>query len=164
MYESAMHMPGLMRQRAMRGVAAVEFALLLGPMLLLVFGITEYGRALFQYNTLAKAARDSARLLSQHSPSDVGYPAAEARCLAVFGNSTCTAPALVPGLTTSMVQICDREACPGPGYANVPTSSGTINLVEVRISGFVFNSLVPFVTNGNTLNFGDIRVTMRQVL
>lgn len=153
-----------MRRRIIRGVAAVEFALLLGPMLLLLFGITEYGRALFQYNTLAKAARDSARLLSQHSPTDADYPEAAARCLVVYGNSGCTGATLVPGLTTSMVAICDREACPGPGYANVPTSSGTINLVEVRITGFVFNSIVPFVTNGSTIGFGDIHVTMRQVL
>jgi len=153
-----------MARAAMRGVAAVEFALLLVPMVLLAFGAAEFGRALYQYNTLAKAARDAARLLSQNSPSDVDYPLDQARCLTVYGNNDCTEPALVSGLTADMVQVCDRVSCPGPSYANVATGSGAINLVEVRITGYAFNALVPFVTLGTTIPFGDIRVTMRQVL
>jgi Flp pilus assembly protein TadG len=71
----------------------------------LALGVAEYGRALYQYNTLVKTVRDAARLLSQHNPLDaVSYSLAvnDARCLAVHGNTGCTGPSLVSGLTSAM--------------------------------------------------------------
>ena len=74
------------------GTAAVEFAILLLPMLLLAFGVVEYGRAIYNYNTLVKSVRASARLLSSQSPDNDGYAGLQedARCLAVHGNVDCT--------------------------------------------------------------------------
>ena len=51
-------------RQATRGGVTVEFALLLIPLLFIVFGVAEYGRALYQYNTLVKAVRDSVRYIS----------------------------------------------------------------------------------------------------
>lgn len=158
------------KQAVMRGVAAVEFALLLIPLVLLVFGVAEFGRALYQYNTLAKTVRDSARMLSQYNPVDADYPLDDAKCLAVYG-TVCNDPnrplaPLAPGLTTAMVVVCNpvtSAGCSG-AYANVSTGSGTINLVEVRISGYSFSSVVPFVTGASSIMFNDIHATMRQVL
>lgn len=45
-----------------RGAAAVEFALLLPLLLLIVFGIIDFGRALNTQITLTQAAREGARL------------------------------------------------------------------------------------------------------
>ena len=45
-----------------RGSVAVEFALLLPLLLLLVFGIIDFGRALNAQITLTQAAREGARL------------------------------------------------------------------------------------------------------
>src|SRR5215469_8310359 len=45
-----------------RGAAAVEFALLLPLLLLLVFGIIDFGRALNAQITLTQAAREGSRL------------------------------------------------------------------------------------------------------
>ena len=45
-----------------RGAAAVEFALLLPVLLLLVFGIIDFGRALNAQITLTQAAREGARI------------------------------------------------------------------------------------------------------
>ena len=87
-------------RRDQRGAAAVEFALLLIPLVVMVFGTTELGRAIYTYNTLDKTVRDAARHLSQHGPGDVAVQA-EARCLAVYGNEACSGPALAPGLTTT---------------------------------------------------------------
>jgi Flp pilus assembly protein TadG len=53
-----------------RGAAAVEFALLLPVLLLVVFGIIDFGRALNAQITLTQAAREGARLAA------VGQPAA----------------------------------------------------------------------------------------
>ena len=54
------------------GVATVEFAILIFILLLVVAGIFEFGRALWYYDALAKATRDSARFLSMSSPMDTG--------------------------------------------------------------------------------------------
>lgn len=57
-----------------RGAAAVEFALLLPLLLLLVFGIIDFGRALNTQITLTQAAREGARLesLGQSAPNVIG--------------------------------------------------------------------------------------------
>ncbi|SET16414.1 TadE-like protein [Nitrosospira multiformis] len=147
---------------SMRGAVAVEFALLLIPLMLLAFGIAEYGRALYQYNTLVKTVRDAARLLSHYNPEDpasYGPVLEEARCLAVYGNTSCSGPALAPGLTTGMVTIASS--------ATTTAAGTTVTLVEVRITGYVFN----FVFNparllgaaADTIPFSDIHATMRQL-
>lgn len=151
--------------RKQRGVAAIEFALVIIPMLLMVFGITEFGRAMYQYNTLVKATRDAARFLSTQPAGSGG---ATAQNLAVFGNKTSGGTTLAPGLTTGMVSICDSLSCPGT-HASIPTGSGSVNLVTVTIQGFQFQSAVSF-TIGNvnaglpSITFGPISTTMRQVL
>jgi Flp pilus assembly protein TadG len=52
-----------------RGAAAVEFALLLPMLLLLVFGIIDFGRALNASITLTQAAREGARLDALGQPN-----------------------------------------------------------------------------------------------
>ena len=47
---------------AERGQALIEFALVLPILLLVVFGITEFGRALMTVNVLNAAAREGARV------------------------------------------------------------------------------------------------------
>ncbi|WP_019448705.1 TadE/TadG family type IV pilus assembly protein [Cupriavidus sp. BIS7] len=159
-----------------RGVAAVEFGIMLVPLLLMACGVAEFGRAIYQYDTLTKATRSAARYLSQYSPDDVAYPMAATQCLAAYGNTACSGQPLVPGLTTAMVIICDRvngaNNCPGQAFSNVSTydnpagtgsPAGTINLVAVKISGFVYSPVQSFI-NVSGLTFGDITTVMRQVL
>ncbi len=152
--------------RMQRGVAMLEFALLLPLLLLVLFGITEFSRALFQYDTLAKTTRDACRYLSTQAPGD---PAAKAiaLCLAVYGNTGCSGPALAPGLAPAMVEICDSvdaSQCPGdPPY----TLTGGINLVAVKIQGYIFQSGVGFTAFGlnfglPSFTFGTISTVMRQ--
>ncbi len=45
-----------------RGQSLVEFALTLPMLLVVMFMVTEFGRALFQYNILAQATREGARV------------------------------------------------------------------------------------------------------
>ena len=153
-----MKRPAMQLRKPIRGVAAVELALTMIPLLILTFGVTEYGRAIYTYNAIDKAARDAVRYLTAPPPGSVD-PNADARNLAVYGNVLGTGSPLAPGLTTGMVNICNASACPGT-HAAVPTGSGAVNLVTVRISGYIYNSIVTYVAPA-TLNFNDISVTMR---
>jgi Flp pilus assembly protein TadG len=47
--------------RDSRGQSLVEFALILPMMLVVMFMITEFGRAIFQFNVLTQATREGAR-------------------------------------------------------------------------------------------------------
>ena len=147
--------------RRSRGVAAVELGVVLVPLLIITFGVTEYGRAIYTYNAIDKAARDAARHLTSVLPTNPD-PKTEARNLAVFGNIAGSGSPLAPGLTTAMVSICDAVDCPGT-HASVSTGTGAINLVTVRITGYTYNSIVTYVAPA-TLNFNDISVTMRSHL
>jgi Flp pilus assembly protein TadG len=148
------------RHRGARGVAAVELALLLTPLLVMLFGVTELGRAIFSYNILAKAVRDATRHLSQHGPGDTAI-AAEARCLAVFGTTDCTGTALAIGLDTDRVVVCDAVLCPAT-HAGQSTGLGAVNLVTVGITGYAWSSVVPWVVPN--MRFNTISVTMRAQL
>lgn len=143
-----------------RGVAAVEFALLLTPLILMIFGTTELGRAIYSYNTLDKTVRDASRHLSQHGPGDA-IIAAEAKCLAVHGTTDCSGSPVAPGLTTGMVTICDASLCPTT-HANQLTGLGSINLVTVGIQNYAFDSVVEFVIPDMTFN--NISSTLRAQL
>ncbi len=52
-----------------RGAAAVEFALLLPLLLLIIFGVIDFGRALNAQITLTQAAREGARLDALGQPN-----------------------------------------------------------------------------------------------
>ncbi|KVK71937.1 pilus assembly protein TadG [Burkholderia cepacia] len=176
-----MKKPPFRRSRA-RGVAAVEFALVLVPMIMLATGVAEFGRAIYQYETLTKATRDAARYLSVWLPTDSAYPVSQAQCLAVYGSTTCgsSGTELVPGLTTSMVTICDAQRTTGCSdtsdpsqFANLPTydsnnntasgtATGAINVVEVKIAGYKYQP-IPAYPWLPSITFNNIVTVMRQV-
>lgn len=143
-----------------RGVAVLELGILLLPLVLIVFGITEFGRAFYEYNAIAKGTRDAVRYLSMQGPGDP-TDAGKAKCMVVYGNSGCTGSARVLGLTTAMVTVCDSVTCAGT-HAAQPTGSGSVNLVTVTVTGFPFTSIVPFVVPA--MVFNNISTTMRAVL
>ncbi len=145
---------------SVRGVAAVELALLLAPLLVMLFGVAELGRAFYTYNTLAKTVRDAARHLSQHGPGDA-LIAAEARCLAVHGNTDCSGDVLAPGLTIAQVQLCDASLCAAT-HAGQSTGLGAVNLVTVGITGYPWTSVVQWVVPN--MRFNTISVTLRAQL
>ena len=145
------------------GVAAVEFAILLPVLLLIVFGITEFGRALYNYNTLVKAARDAARYYATQQPGNPPAKETEIQNLAVFGNTAGTGNPLAPGLATTMVTLCDWTSCPATHQAQ--GAAPVVNLVTVTISGYTFQSFVPFVTaNLSSFAFAPISSTMKGIL
>lgn len=139
-----------MRNRQ-NGVALVEFALVLPLLLVLSFIVTEYSRALYQYNTITKSVRDAARYLSIQTP---GTKNNEAKNLVVYGNLTGVGSPLAIGL--NLLQV------PNPAWQLAGTSP-VINTVTVRVTGYTFRPLIAsaFGLNFGNIAYADISATMR---
>jgi Flp pilus assembly protein TadG len=143
-----------MRRSAQRGVAIVEFALILPMLLVMTFMTTEFGRALYQYNTVMKSVRDAARYLSAQTP---GSHANEAGNLVVYGNIAGTGDPVAAGLSTSNV------AAP---VWQTHGSDPVINTVTVRVTGYSFQSIfsAAFGQTFGTVPYSDLTATMRSNL
>lgn len=141
-------------RRFQHGVAAVEFALVLPFLLVLSFLVIDLGRALMQYDTLAKSVREGARYLSMQTP---GSGMSQARNLVVYGNTAGTGNPVVPGLTPAHVP--DATWQPAGAVPQITT-------VRIAVTGFSYD---PMTTTALGLSFGpftfsDIAATMRSQL
>ena len=135
------------------GVALVEFALVLPLLLLLTFIVTEYGRALYQYNILAKSVRDASRYLSTQVPGDT-TKYSTAKNLVVYGNPAGTGSPLALGLSTS--QVSD------PVW-QLAGASPVVNTVTITITGYTFSPLFSsaFGMTFGSMTYAPISATMR---
>ncbi|HSW15639.1 MAG TPA: TadE family protein [Ramlibacter sp.] len=145
------------RIRRSRGVALVELALILPVMLVMTFIVTEYGRAIYQYNTLTKSVRDAARYLSFQTPET---HRAQARNLLVYGNLGGTGTPLALGLTAANVPDANIF------WATTTPPDPVMATVTVRITGYQFRSIFPtaFGLPFGTITFSNIEATMRSHL
>jgi Flp pilus assembly pilin Flp len=100
------------RRRARRedGAAAVEFALIVGLLAMLIFGMMEFGLAFWQLQSLRAAAREGARVAAVGGDEDQIRDA-------VVGASAGALPAGYTGLTFNPV-----GGCPEPGDAPIDQS------------------------------------------
>ncbi len=97
-----------------RGLAIVEFTIVLPILLILLLAVAEFGRAFLQFNGLTRAVRDSARYVAANALNgasqtiDVSTNAAvyaAAQNLVVYGHITNSGSALLPGLVPNDVTI-----------------------------------------------------------
>jgi hypothetical protein len=154
-------------RQGQRGVAAVEFGILIIPLSLMLFGLTEYGRAIYQYNTLVKSTRDAVRYLTTVAP---GAGDEVAKCLVLWGKQTSvcddndpdnpTPGVLAPYMKKSMVSVSNKAT-------NV--DGNAVNLVTVSVAQYEFQSLINFPVGALSIGapnitFGAISNTMRQKL
>lgn len=110
---------------AERGVAMVEFTIIVPLILLLILGVTEVGRAIICYNALTKALEDGARHAAAYgmlgTTGSVYIDAAlasEIRNLVVYGDAQGGTAPLIQGLQTSQINI----SVPAPGLIEVSAS------------------------------------------
>jgi Flp pilus assembly protein TadG len=102
------------RERWERGNAAVEMALLLPVLTLIVFGVIDFSRAFYAYVGVASAAHEAAAYLAEEIASSPttsvleSVAAVESRVsgasfltFGATGNSTLTVPAVVAGTTNA---------------------------------------------------------------
>jgi hypothetical protein len=124
-----------------KGVTTVEFALVGGLFFLVLFGILEFGRLLFVWNTLTEATRRGARIAAvcpvNHS--------AIARIAVLDGPTSGGSSPILPGLSTANVDLryLDVDGIPiGDPVGNFTT----IRYVRVRIIGYSHNMIIPMFT------------------
>lgn len=140
-------------QHRQQGAALIELALSIPFMIMLSMIVIEFGRALYEYNTVTKSVRDAARYLSANTPNTL---CPDAQNLVVYGTTTAGSQPLAPGLKTSAV------SCSWQTTGALPL----INTVTVTVTGYHFSSPISSVfglqlfTNGG-INFGNIIATMR---
>jgi Flp pilus assembly protein TadG len=134
-----------------QGGAIVEFVLVMPLMLILIFITTEFGRAYYQYNTLAKNVREAARYLSVRAPN---VNVAQAKNIIVYGNPAGSGSPVMPRLSLSNV--------PNPTYATIGTLP-VLTTVTVTVTGYTFQPMVTSVFGFplNAFTFSPIRATMR---
>ncbi|WP_323808894.1 TadE/TadG family type IV pilus assembly protein [Zeimonas arvi] len=142
------------RRGRVTGVAAVEFALVLPILLMIAFGIAEFARAMYEYDSLVKNVRAATRYLSTVDPS---LQANRDRAICIvkaadpyatcFVPSPSTNPAPAPwlqSLTAAQVDVLWEGN--SPGLQSVLTGQGSVDMVAVVLRNYQYRSfLLPFV-------------------
>ena len=128
------------------GNSIIELAIIFPILLMLFVGTAELGRLFYTYTTLSKATEVGARYLSTSrnavngTATEITAAKNEARNLVVCGYKDCTGNqadgtpkvAVVGGLTTAKVTICDNFAVP----CNPVIPAGPIKYFKVEINNY----------------------------
>ena len=139
-----------------RGSTLVEFAIGATVFLTVMFGVIEFGRALWTHNALADAARRAARYAvnqpaaspagTKTSGTNVGPSISAIRNVAVYGDPAGGSKPLVTDLTPENLNI---------QYTNFGVGSGT---VAVTITNYQFKFVMPIV--GTSIQMPDYNTTL----
>lgn len=103
------------------GAAAVEFALILGILMLIVAGTVEIGRALWYYDALAKGTRDAARYLSTVPAADLAARLALADDIVAAAAETANIPNSAAVVVSPRCDAPAAASCAGVLAAEVST-------------------------------------------
>jgi Flp pilus assembly protein TadG len=130
--------------QAQRGLAMVEFVIALPLLLLLLCAIGEFGRLLFQYNSLTQACRDAGRFAAgQAWNATLGQVdlnatlQSQTRNVAVYGTPANNGTPAVPGLTTGDVSV----AAAGTEHVQVSITYTFQPVIGSGLPGFFGNSV-----------------------
>lgn len=123
------------------GQALVEMAFASLTFFFLFFGILEFSRALYTYNTIVQSTRAAARwaVVNVAGNSDTG-DITRTKNFVVYGNpDTSTGSTILSGLTTALVEV---SVVP---IESDSTGAAISQKISVRVSGFQFRPIVPIV-------------------
>jgi Flp pilus assembly protein TadG len=98
--------PGSTANRDQRGAVAVEFALVLPLLMVLVFGVIDFGRAFNAQETLTQAAREGSRLAAVCNSSTPS-----STCADVNSRTVASAPNLT-GMSVQIPSTCPAGVAP----------------------------------------------------
>lgn len=141
------------KRRKETGAAMVEFAIVAWVFFLLLFGVIEFARLLFTFNTLTEMARRGARVAAVCPPN---HPSI--RRVAIYGNPLAgTTGTILPNLTTANIQVRYLDASdtplinltypipatPSTTYKNEWDALNAGGSVEVSIVGYSHQLIIP---------------------
>ena len=133
----------MITRRRQRGLAMVEFAVSVPLLLMLLIAVAEISRAFVQYAQLAHSVRDAVRHLAGRAllgtTGVVNINATlntQIRNLVVYGNTTGSGSAILPGLVVGQVTVSDA----GGGNVRVVVNYPFQSLFGGTIPSFGFGS------------------------
>ena len=118
-----------------RGSTLVEFAIGVTVFATAMFGVIEFGRALWTHNALTDAARRGARYAVLHTSGDIN----QVKNVVVYGNPAGTGNPMLNNLSTANVNVT---------YNSFGLNDGT---VTVSITNYQFQFVVPLVGTSITM-------------
>jgi Flp pilus assembly protein TadG len=129
-----------------RGQALVEMALSVMMFLFVFFGVLEFSRALYTYNTIVQSTRAAARwaVVNVGGNGDAADIARTKNLVVYSDPDTISGGAILNGLTTSLVEVL---------VVTIESDSNGVPIsqkISVRVSGFQFVPVLP-VTGPITL-------------
>lgn len=130
--------------RSERGASAVEFAIVLPVLFLVVAGIVDFGRAYFTQIELSNAAREGARAAVVLPVGSTPAPATEVPA---------RASAALPGITDATVSIPSTGYCP-----SVPNATARATVVVSRQFSWIVLGPAMKILRGNLAD-GTISAT-----
>ena len=116
------------QRKTERGASLLEFSIAATVFLTVLFGVVEFGRALWVHNALTDAARRGARYAVLHKATDIE----DVKKIVVYGDLTSTTP-LLENLSTTNVTVTYN------GF-NLDTGTAT-----VFIHDYQFQPILPLV-------------------
>ena len=124
-----------------QGQTLVEFAFVTLIFLIILFGITEFSRALWTWNALVHATREGARYAVVEPSSTV----TTIQKYVVYHDPAGSSTPVVPGLSESNVEV--------KYFRNdgVEVPKATADVIRVGINNYTFDFLVPLYGPGLTL-------------
>jgi len=125
-----------------RGSTLLEFAIGVTVFVTAMFGVLEFGRALWVHNALADAARRGARYAVLHSNADV----TQVKNVVVYGDPAGGSQPMLNNLTTGNVNVT---------YNGFGLNQGT---VSVSITNYQFQFVVPII--GTTITMPSYSTTL----
>ena len=125
-----------------RGATLVEFSIAVSVFLMVMFGVIEFGRALWVHNALADAARRGARYATLHKSDDVD----KVKNVVVYGDPDGAGQPMVPNLTPENVTV---------NYSGYGLNKGT---VSVSVTNYQFQFVIPIV--GTTITMPNYTTTL----
>ena len=133
------------------GTAAVEFALCLIPLLLIVAGIVDYGESWYMQSVLATGSREGARYATRYQTN----PTTGARLVPNALNPTIQDYVLTAS-GYNLTSLLPSNAAPAVELDGTGLTSGTVGLpVGVKVSAkkywLFLNRLIPGLTNPQVL-------------
>lgn len=129
------------------GVATVEFALVSVVFFLVLFGIIEGGRLIYDYNRVSFAARDGARWAAVHGAASGGRQKTKAEIQTFVSDSSFgLVPAVDPANATAAGVVVETILMDGT-VAEWPTNNAPDKLVRVTARA-IFSPIVGLVPFG----------------